>query len=273
MLKECLENVRRTAPLIHNITNYVTINDVANVLLACGARPIMSDEAEDAAQITSVCAGLNINLGQLHKTGVEGMLRAGKRANELGNPVVLDPVGVGVSDFRRETAGRLLKEIRFTAIRGNASEIRALAEGRKTAGGVDADAWDAVTGGRLERDAAFAKAFSAQTGCIIAMTGRLDLVADASRCFLIRNGKEQMSRVTGTGCQLSGLMAAFLASNPGKALEAAASAVCTMGLAGELAFDRMREDEGNATYRNRIIDAVYLMTGEELERGARMELL
>ena len=145
MLKECLENVRRTAPLIHNITNYVTINDVANVLLACGARPIMSDEAEDAAQITSVCAGLNINLGQLHKTGVEGMLRAGKRANELGNPVVLDPVGVGVSDFRRETAGRLLKEIRFTAIRGNASEIRALAEGRKTAGGVDADAWDAVT--------------------------------------------------------------------------------------------------------------------------------
>ena len=133
MLKECLENVRRMAPLIHNITNYVTINDVANVLLACGASPIMSDEAEDAAQITSICAGLNINLGQLHKTGVEGMLRAGKRANELGHPVLLDPVGVGVSDFRRETALMLLREIRFTAIRGKC--FRGPRAGRRPANG------------------------------------------------------------------------------------------------------------------------------------------
>lgn len=273
MLKECLENVRRTAPLIHCITNYVTINDVANVLLACGASPIMSDEAEDAAQITSVCAGLNINLGQLHKTGVAGMLRAGKRANELGHPVLLDPVGVGVSDFRRETAFKLMEEIRFTAIRGNASEIRALAEGRRTAGGVDADEADAVTGGGLERDVAFVKAFSARTGCVIVMTGAMDLVADKKRCFLIRNGRPEMSRVTGTGCQLSGLLCAYLAASPECPLEAAVSAVCAMGLAGELAFGRMREEEGNATYRNRIIDAIYLMSGEELEQGGRMELL
>ncbi|HJC57835.1 MAG TPA: hydroxyethylthiazole kinase [Candidatus Eisenbergiella intestinipullorum] len=273
MRKECLENVRRTAPLIHCITNYVTINDVANVLLACGARPIMSDEAEDAAQVTSICAGLDLNLGQLHRTGVEGMLRAGRKANELGHPVLLDPVGVGVSDFRREAAGKLMEEISFTAIRGNASEIRALAEGRRTSGGVDAEEEDAVTGSGLERDAAFVKAFAAQTGCIIAMTGRLDLVADQDRCYVIRNGRPEMSRVTGTGCQLSGLMCAYLAANPTRPLEAAASAVCAMGLAGELAWSRMREDEGNASYRTRIIDAVCLMSGEELEQSGRMELL
>ena len=118
MLKECLENVRRTAPLIHCITNYVTINDVANVLLACGASPIMADAAEDAAQITSGCAGLDLNLGQLHRTGLEAMLLAGRKANELGHTVVLDPVGVGASDFRREAALQLMEEIRFTAIRG-----------------------------------------------------------------------------------------------------------------------------------------------------------
>ena len=179
MLKECLENVRRTAPLVHCITNYVTINDVANVLLACGASPIMADAAEDAAQVTSICAGLDLNLGQLHQTGLEAMLLAGRKANELGHPVVLDPVGVGVSDFRREAALRLLKEIRFAAVRGNASEIRALAAGRHTEGGVDADGADAVTGTGLERDAAFVRAFSARTGCIVAMTGSLDLVADA----------------------------------------------------------------------------------------------
>lgn len=272
MLKECLENVRKASPLIHNITNYVTINDVANVLLACGASPIMSDEAEDAAQITSICAGLNINLGQLHKSGVEGMRRAGKKAAELGHPVLLDPVGVGVSDFRRETAYMLMQEIRFSAIRGNASEIHALAEGRRSARGVDTDA-EVETGTEMEREAAFLKAFSAQTGCVIAMTGAVDLVADDSRCFLIRNGRTQMSRVTGTGCQLSGLMTAYLAANPERKLEAAVSAVCAMGLAGELAWERMREGEGNATYRNRIIDAICLMTGEELERGGKIERL
>ena len=273
MLKECLENVRRTAPLIHCITNYVTINDVANVLLACGASPIMADAAEDAAQITSGCAGLDLNLGQLHRTGLEAMLLAGRKANELGHPVVLDPVGVGASDFRREAVLQLMEEIRFTAIRGNASEIRALAAERHTEGGVDADAADAVTGTGLERDAAFVKAFSARIGCIVAMTGSLDLVADAKRCYLVENGRPEMSRVTGTGCQLSGLMAAYLAASPERPLEAAVSAVCAMGAAGELAWERMREGEGNAAYRNRIIDAVFLMSGEELEQRARFRAL
>ena len=107
MLKECLDQVRKKAPVVHNITNYVTVNDVANVILACGGSPIMSDEPEDVADITSICGGLNINLGTLHKTSIEGMLKAGHRSNELGHPVLLDPVGAGASRFRTETALKL----------------------------------------------------------------------------------------------------------------------------------------------------------------------
>ena len=124
MLKECLENVRKTVPLVHNITNYVTVNDVANVLLACGGSPIMSDEAEDVEDITSVCGGLNINIGTLHKTSIEGMFRAGKKANELGHPILLDPVGAGASALRTNTALDLMRGLKLAAIRGNISEIK-----------------------------------------------------------------------------------------------------------------------------------------------------
>ena len=129
MMKECLEQVRTQVPLVHNITNYVTVNDVANVLLACGGSPIMSDEAEDVEDITSVCGGLNINIGTLHKTSIEGMYRAGRKANELDHPVLLDPVGAGASRLRTETALGLMKELRLAAIRGNISEIKTLSAG------------------------------------------------------------------------------------------------------------------------------------------------
>ena len=123
-MKEYLENVRCVAPLIHNITNYVTVNDVANALLACGGSPIMSDEAEDVEDITSVCGGLNINIGTLHKTSIEGMFRAGRKANELGHPILLDPVGAGASALRTSTALDLMRDLKLTAIRGNISEIK-----------------------------------------------------------------------------------------------------------------------------------------------------
>ena len=127
-MKKCLENVRKNVPLVHNITNYVTVNDVANILLACGGSPIMSDEPEDVEDITSICGGLNINIGTLHKSSIEGMMRAGKRANELGHPVLLDPVGAGASKLRTETALNIMKEIRLTVIRGNISEIKSEAK-------------------------------------------------------------------------------------------------------------------------------------------------
>lgn len=272
MLKECLENVRKTVPLVHNITNYVTVNDVANVLLACGGSPIMSDEAEDVEDITSVCGGLNINIGTLQKTSIEGMFRTGKKANELGHPVLLDPVGAGASALRTNTALELMKELRLAVIRGNISEIKTLALGSGTTKGVDADVADAVTEENLDDAAEFVREFARKTGSIIAVTGAIDLVSDGEKCYVIRNGRPEMGKITGTGCQLSGMMTAYVTANPENRLEAAAAAVCVMGLAGEIGWERMQEGDGNATYRNRIIDAIYNMTGEELEKGAKYEV-
>ncbi len=271
-MKKCLENVRKNVPLVHNITNYVTVNDVANILLACGGSPIMSDEPEDVEDITSICGGLNINIGTLHKSSIEGMMRAGKRANELGHPVLLDPVGAGASKLRTETALNIMKEIRLTVIRGNISEIKTLVQGSGTTKGVDADVADAVTEDTLDDAITFVKAFAKESGCIIAVTGAIDLVSDGDRCYVIRNGRPEMGKITGTGCQLSGMMTAYVTANPERPLEAAAAAVCIMGLAGELGWSRMQDGDGNSTYRNRIIDAVYNMTGEELEKGAKYEI-
>ena len=326
MLGECFDRVRKCAPLVHSITNYVTVNDVANVLLACGGSPIMSDEPLDVEEITALCGGLNLNIGTLHEKSIEGMLRAGKKSNEMGHPVLLDPVGAGASRFRTETALRLMREVRMAAVRGNISEIRALAGGI-TAGnvgvtdagnvsggvrgadvgsaagivadkvavtnagivsggkrgvdvgitpgrtrGVDADLADAVTEENLDEAVLFVREFARRTGCVTAVTGAIDLVSDGDRCYVIRNGRPEMGRITGTGCQLSGLMTAFLAANPGQPLEAAAAAVCAMGLAGEIGWSRIQEGDGNATYRNRIIDAVYRMDGAALEKGANYEI-
>ena len=272
ILKTMLENVRAKTPLVHNITNYVTVNDVANVLLAAGGSPIMSDDADDVEDITSICGGLNINIGTLNKNTIPSMFLAGKKANELGHIVLLDPVGAGASRLRTDTANRLMQEVRFDAVRGNISEIKTLCTGSGSTKGVDADAVDAVTEANLDDGVALVKAFAKQTGCIIAVTGAIDLVSDGERCWCIRNGRAEMSRITGTGCQLSALTTAFLVANPDRKLDAAAAAVCTMGLAGEIAWANMQPGDGNSTYRNRIIDAIFNMTGDALEEGAKYEL-
>ena len=272
VLKTMLENVRAKTPLVHNITNYVTVNDVANVLLAAGGSPIMSDDADDVEDITSICGGLNINIGTLNKNTIPSMFLAGKKANELGHIVLLDPVGAGASRLRTDTANRLMQEVRFDAVRGNISEIKTLCTGSGSTKGVDADAVDAVTEANLDDGVQLVKTFAAQTGCIIAVTGAIDLVSDGARCWCIRNGRAEMSRITGTGCQLSALMTAFLVANPDRKLDAAAAAVCMMGLAGEIGWANMQPGDGNSTYRNRIIDAIFNMTGDALEEGAKYEL-
>ena len=272
VLKTMLENVRVKSPLVHNITNYVTVNDVANVLLAAGGSPIMSDDADDVEDITSICGGLNINIGTLNKNTIPSMFLAGKKANALGHIVLLDPVGAGASRLRTDTANRLMREVRFDAVRGNISEIKTLCTGSGSTKGVDADTVDAVTEANLDDGVALVKAFAKQTGCIIAVTGAIDLVSDGERCWCIRNGRAEMSRITGTGCQLSALMTAFLVANPDRKLDAAAAAVCMMGLAGEIGWANMQPGDGNSTYRSRIIDAIFNMTGDALEEGAKYEL-
>ncbi|MBQ8639722.1 MAG: hydroxyethylthiazole kinase [Lachnospiraceae bacterium] len=238
MLGNCLENVKKNVPLVYNITNYVTVNDVANALLACGASPIMSDDPEDVVEITSICKGLNINIGTLNKRSIEGMFLAGARANELGHVVLLDPVGAGASSLRTNTALELMEKVHFDVIRGNISEIKTLANGNGTTKGVDADAADAVTEENLDSMVCFVKTFAKQVGSVIAITGAIDLVSDGETCFVIRNGRPEMSKITGTGCQLSGIMTAYLTANPENKTEAAAAAVCLMGLAGEVGSGR-----------------------------------
>lgn len=272
MFRECMDQVRKTVPLVHNITNYVTVNDVANILLACGGSPIMSDDADDVEDITSICGGLNINIGTLNKNTIPSMFLAGKKANELGHAVLLDPVGAGASGLRTQTAVKLMEEIKFDVIRGNISEIKTLVLGSGSTKGVDADVADCVTDENLEQTIAYMKAFAAKTGSIIAVTGAIDLVCDGTTCYVIRNGRPEMGKITGTGCQLSGMMTAFITANPHNKLEAAAAAVCAMGLAGEIGWSRMEPGDGNSTYRNRIIDAIFNMDGTALEEGANYEL-
>jgi hydroxyethylthiazole kinase len=272
MFQKIFENVRKTCPLIHNITNYVTVNDCANIVIACGAAPIMADDKDEAAEITTICSGLNINIGTLNSRTIASMLIAGKRANELNHPVVLDPVGAGASKLRTVTAMQLLEEVKFSVIRGNISEIKTLASGSGTTKGVDADVADKVTEENLHDVVTFAKAFAKKTGAVIAITGAIDIVADSDTAYCIRNGHPMMSSITGTGCQLSAMTAAFVTANPGEPLQAAAAAVATMGYAGEIAHSRLTEMDGNASYRNYIIDAIYHMTPEMLGKGAKYEV-
>lgn len=272
MLKEMLENVKKTCPLIHNITNYVTVNDCANILLACGASPIMADDKEEVEEITSICHGLNINIGTLNSFTIPSMHKAGKKANELNHPVVLDPVGVGASSLRTKTAKDLIKNIMFTVIRGNISEIKALALGEGTTRGVDANIADVVTKENLSRVVLFAKEFARETGSVIAITGAIDIVANHKKAYCIFNGNSMMSSITGTGCQLSSMIAAYVAANPKNPLEASVAAISAMGVCGEEAYNRLKDADGNMTYRNYIIDAVYRLNGEELETKARYEI-
>lgn len=272
MLKVRLENVRKKIPLVHNITNYVTVNDCANILLACGGSPIMADDTSEVEEITSICGGLTINIGTLNQNTIPSMFLAGKKANELNHPVLLDPVGAGASKLRTETALKLLEEIKFTVIRGNISEIKTLAFGSGSTKGVDADIADTVNADTLSGTIEFVRNFSIKTGAIIAITGAIDLVGNGDKVYVIYNGNPMMSRITGTGCMLSAMTTAFLAANPDDVLEAAAAAVCTMGLSGEIAFAGLKTDEGNSSYRNHIIDAIYNLDGDALEKGAKYKI-
>ncbi len=267
-----LANLRGRSPLVHCITNYVTVNDCANVLLACGASPVMSDDPDEVEEITSIADGLTINIGTLNRHTVPSMLLAGRRANALGRPVLLDPVGAGASKLRTETAEKLLREVRFTAIRCNVSELRALAQGAHGTRGVDADTADGSGAAGPDDVLALAGAFAKKTDTVVAVTGATDVLTDGTRACVVRNGHALMSRVTGTGCMLSTMTAAYLAANPECAFDAACAAVIAMGVCGELAFGRMSGPDGSAAYRSYLIDAVYNLTAQQLEEGARYEM-
>lgn len=267
MLGEIIAQCRAAHPLVHCINNYVTANDCANLLLACGGSPIMADDPEEAAEITAMCGGLVVNLGTPNPRKLSAMLLAGQEAGRLHHPVVLDPVGVGCSDMRRAAAMQLLEQVRMAAIRGNAGEIAALACGAASRRGVDNDGEQACTASAREHAVRLARA----SGAVVIVTGDADIVTDGRIVYRVHNGHPMMRTVTGTGCQLSALTGAYITSSPDRPLEAALAAVCAMGLCGETACGRLAPQDGNASYRNYIIDAMYHLSPEDLERGARYE--
>lgn len=266
MYGEMLKNLHKKSPLIHCITNYVTAGDCANILLACGASPIMADDPREAAEITEMCDGLVINIGTLSERVVPSMLSSGRQAERLSKISVFDPVGAGASEFRRKTAVELLSQLHFSVIRGNCSEIKTLLLGDSCSRGVDADNSESGYGYNVHSASALASELSEKTGSVVVVTGGTDVVADRGRLFYFRGGHPMMRSVTGTGCQLSVLTAAFASANPDMTAEAAFAAVAAMGLCGEIAYERLSSDDGNSSYRNYIIDAVYRLTPERLEQ-------
>ncbi len=264
-----LTRVREAAPIVQCITNFVTVNDCANILLASGGSPTMSKHPDEVCEIQSGCDALVLNMGTVENT--EAMILAGQRANELGHPVVLDPVGVGASALRRETAARLLENIHFTAIRGNASEIRYLYDGSgKQAGGVNADLADRITEENAPHWASLTSALAARLGCVICVSGAVDIAADASRAFAFTGGCRLMSRITGSGCMLSALLGAYLGACPDDPLGAAVCAMAAMNAAGDIAYEKTQAAGGGTmTFRLHLIDAVSLMDEAKLKHYAR----
>ncbi|MBC8570852.1 hydroxyethylthiazole kinase [Zongyangia hominis] len=269
MLEGIIEAVRQNRPLVHCITNFVTANDCANALLAVGASPIMADAPEEAAEIAGRCDALVLNLGTPSAGRLTAMELAGKRVNEAGRPVVFDPVGVSASAFRREGARKLMEGVRFSAVRGNISEISFLAGHPAGFGGVDAGEKDAAAdlAGRRRLAASFARTIRA----VVVITGETDVVSDGEKIFCIRNGHAMMSRVTGTGCILSALIGAFLTVDAVRPVEAVAAAVGAFGVCGERAYEKAAQaGRGTGSYHLALLDELSLLR-EDSMGGIRIE--
>jgi len=253
-----IEQIRDQAPLVHNITNYVVMNTTANALLAIGASPVMAHAVEEVAQMTGIAASLVVNIGTLSNPWVQAMATAMKAAADKQIPIILDPVGVGATAYRTQTADTLLAVTAPAVIRGNASEIIALMVSDAQTKGVDATAAaeSAVTAGQALND---------RVGSTICISGETDYVIGADEVLTIANGHSLMPRVTGLGCTASALCGAFAAVNPSP-VEATAHAMATMGIAGEMAAQTA---DGPATLQTAFLDSLYRMQKEDVARLLR----
>jgi hydroxyethylthiazole kinase len=227
MIWDDIQKIRTEAPLVHNITNYVVMNTTANALLSIGASPVMAHAVEEVEEMTGLARALVINIGTLSPTWVEAMLRAGRAARTRDIPIVLDPVGSGATKYRTDTALMLIQEIKPAIIRGNASEIKSLLRSGPGAKGVDSRH---VPEEVLEE----AKALSMSAGCVVSVSGPVDLIVKGDKVVRVSNGHPMMSKVTGMGCTASAITGAFAAVNKSPFL-AAAHAMAAMGIAGEMA--------------------------------------
>lgn len=269
-LKSTLTAMRGNKPLVQCITNFVTVNDCANIILAAGGSPTMASHPLEVEEAVCGVQALVCNMGAIDK--VDSMILAGKAANRLGIPVILDPVGAGGTQLRRDAVKRLLDEVHFAVIRGNASEIRYLAGQQSAGSGVDVSDVDEITERNLESAVSMAVELAERLETVIAVSGKFDVISDGKESCVLNNGCATMARITGSGCMLTALIGAFCGGNRNY-FSAACSAVAAMGICGEIAEEkRIRNGTGNATFRTDLIDAVFNLTEEQLEEGVRYEI-
>jgi hydroxyethylthiazole kinase len=259
-----LEAVRAKKPLVHHITNYVTVNDCANITLAVGASPIMADDIGEAADIAAISSALVLNIGTLNERTVRSMLLAGKKANEMRIPVVLDPVGAGASALRNRAVGQILREVKISVLRGNLSEIRFVAGLDAATKGVDASETDLRGGVEAGRTAA--EGAARKYGCVAAITGVSDVLSDGRRTLLLENGTKLLSGVTGTGCMCTSLVGSFCGASEDDLLAAAGGVLC-MSIAGEIAAEKTGET-GSGSFHIAVIDAVSRIRAQTLMERA-----
>jgi hydroxyethylthiazole kinase len=252
--------VRERCPLIHNITNYVVMHYTANALLALGASPVMAHAVEEMEEMASLTDALVLNIGTLSRPWVEGMLVAGRMASRRKIPIILDPVGAGATTLRTNTAVRLLDECRVTVLRGNASEVLAVAKGAGGTRGVDA-------AHKVEDAVEAAQDWARARGVVVAITGAVDHVTDGGAVRRVHNGHSLMGRITGSGCTATAAIGAFCAVNT-DAVEATASALAFYGLAGEYAA---RAGNLPGTFAVGLIDMLQAVTPDQVARDARIE--
>lgn len=260
-LNDVFEALQNKRALIHHITNYVTVNDCANVVLAMGASPIMADEISEVEEMVGICNALVLNIGTANERTIASMLKAGRAANAKGIPVVLDPVGVGATPFRRESVAKLMEAISFSVIRGNMAEIKTIAGLEAKSAGVDS----------LEEESDGAKialTLAKKLGCVIAITGKIDIVSDGVSTYALENGDVALTKLTGTGCMSSSLIGSFLgASN--KALVSSIAGILTMSIAGEIAD----KNKGMGTFHASLIDAISHMDAKSILNNSNVSLI
>jgi hydroxyethylthiazole kinase len=252
--------VRERRPLVHNITNYVVMNETANAILALGALPVMAHAEEEVAEMVGLAGALVLNIGTLSERWIEAMLIAGKAANERGVPVVLDPVGAGATSYRTQTAQRLLGELDVAVLRGNAGEVATLVGVEAEVRGVES----IDVGGDVRE---LARSAARNLRLVASVTGPVDHVSDGERVLSVANGHELLGSVTGTGCMSSALTGCFLAAKPHAPLEAAAEALAAFGVAGE---DAARDAKGPGSFHVNLYDALAALDPATLDDRAKI---
>lgn len=262
-LASILTAVQQRHPLVHQITNYVTATDCANATLAIGGSPVMAHSILETAEMAALSQALLLNIGTPDENSLEAMLKAGQAANQMAIPVLLDPVGVGATSFRRQLVETLLSGIRIAILRGNQAEIRALLQLSSGTRGVDSlDDQDDFS--------ALAALAAQKFDCIVAVTGRIDCISDGQRVLRIGNGHLLLQEITGTGCMCSALCATCAGAAPDRLLEAAATGIAISGLAGEIAAEALLPSEGTGTFHRRLLDAFSTLTPDVLQKQSKL---